>query len=101
MGAAKNPAWGKLGPNWEGPYRITSEAGIGAYFLEDLDEHVICNTTSLECKQPKEVLLLINIFMVSLFILYMKCLYFLPFNSLKCLNLNSIITGVLRLDNLG
>ena len=20
----KNPTWGKLGPNWEGPYRITS-----------------------------------------------------------------------------
>ena len=41
VGTAKNPAWGKLGPNWEGTYRITSEAGIGAYFLEDLDEHVI------------------------------------------------------------
>ena len=39
--ATKNLAWGKLGPNWEGPYCITSEAGIGAYFLEDLDEHVI------------------------------------------------------------
>ena len=24
VGAAKNLAWGKLGPNWEGPYRITS-----------------------------------------------------------------------------
>ena len=41
VGAAKNPAWEKLGPNWEGPYRITSEAGIEAYFLEDLNEHVI------------------------------------------------------------
>ena len=41
VGVAKNPAWGKLEPNWEGPYRITSKAGIGAYFLEDLDEHVI------------------------------------------------------------
>ena len=41
VGAAKNPAWGKLGPNWEGPYRITSKAGIGAYFLEDLDEYVV------------------------------------------------------------
>ena len=41
MGTVKNLAWGKLGPNWEGPYRITSEAGIGAYFLEDLDEHVV------------------------------------------------------------
>ena len=41
LGTAKNPTWGKLGPNWEGPYRITSVVGIGAYFLEDLDEHVI------------------------------------------------------------
>ena len=41
LGTARNPAWGKLGPNWEGPYRITSIAGIGAYFLEDLDEHVV------------------------------------------------------------
>ena len=41
LGTAKNPAWGKLGPNWEGPYRITSVAGIGVYFLEDLDERVI------------------------------------------------------------
>ena len=28
VGAAKNPAWGKLGPNWEGLYHITSKAGI-------------------------------------------------------------------------
>ena len=41
LGTANNPTWGKLGPNWEGPYRITSVVGIGAYFLEDLDEHVI------------------------------------------------------------
>ena len=41
LGTAKNPTWGKLGPNWEGPYRITLMAGIEAYFLEDLDEHVI------------------------------------------------------------
>ena len=37
----KNPAWGKLGPNWEGPYRITSVAGIGAYYLEDLNEKIV------------------------------------------------------------
>ena len=37
----KNPVWGKLGPNWEGPYRITSVVGIGAYFLKDFDERVI------------------------------------------------------------
>ena len=41
LGTAKNPVWEKLGPNWERPYRITSVASIGAYFLEELDEHVI------------------------------------------------------------
>ena len=41
LGTAKNPSWGKLGLNWEGPYHITSMAGIGAYFLKDFDEHVI------------------------------------------------------------
>ena len=28
----------KLAPTWEGPYSVTSIAGIGAYYLEDLDE---------------------------------------------------------------
>ena len=32
LDTAKNPAWRKLGPNWEGPYRIISVAGIGAYY---------------------------------------------------------------------
>ena len=41
LGTTKNPTWGKLGPNWEGPYRITSVAGIKVFFLEDLDERVI------------------------------------------------------------
>ena len=41
VGNTKNPAWGKLGPNWEGPYRITSVAGVGAYYLEDLDEKTV------------------------------------------------------------
>ena len=41
VGTAKNPAWGKLGSNWERPYRITSIAGIEAYFLEDSDEDII------------------------------------------------------------
>ena len=50
---AKNPAWGKLGSNWEKPYRIISVAGIGAYYLEDLDENVVINESiiiNLECK---------------------------------------------------
>ena len=41
LGTAKNPAWGKLRPNWEGSYRITSVVKIGAYYLEDLEENVI------------------------------------------------------------
>ena len=41
LGNTKNPVCGKLGPNWEGPYHITSVAGIGAYYLEDLDEKIV------------------------------------------------------------
>ena len=40
LGTAKNLAWGKLWPNWEGPYHITSVARMGAYYLEDLDENI-------------------------------------------------------------
>ena len=32
---------GKLGPNWEGPYKVSSQAGHGAYRLEDLDGKLI------------------------------------------------------------
>ena len=35
VGNKKDPREGKLGPNWEGPYRFTSVLGIGAYRLED------------------------------------------------------------------
>ena len=41
LGTTKNPAWGKLRPNWEGPYQITTIVGIGAYYLEDLDEKAV------------------------------------------------------------
>ena len=44
LGITKNTAWGKLGPNWEGSYRITSVAGIGAYYLEDLDEKTVLHS---------------------------------------------------------
>ena len=37
----KDPSQGKLGPNWERPYHITSAAGIGVYYLEDLDEKTV------------------------------------------------------------
>ena len=41
VGATKDPTWGKLGPNWERPFRITSIAGIDAYYLKDLDEKAV------------------------------------------------------------
>lgn len=41
IGNTKNPAWEKIRPNWEGPYRITSMVGIRAYRLEDLDENAV------------------------------------------------------------
>ena len=41
LGNTKNPAWEKLRPNWEGPYRIISVARIGVYYLEDLDEKIV------------------------------------------------------------
>ena len=35
--ATKNPAHGKLGPNWEGPYRIINCKKQGSYYLEAFD----------------------------------------------------------------
>ena len=37
MGAAEDLSQGKLGPNWEGPYRITSWQRNGTYQLETMD----------------------------------------------------------------
>ena len=37
MGAVRDPTQGKLGPNWEGPYRITSWQRKGTYHLETTD----------------------------------------------------------------
>lgn len=38
VGNTWDPAMRKLGPTWEGAYRVTSIAGINAYYLKDLDE---------------------------------------------------------------
>ena len=67
FGTAKNPTWGKLRPNWEGPYRITLVASIGAYISRRFKW--ACNTSSLECKQPKNLLLLIKVSFLQIFLL--------------------------------
>ena len=33
--ATKDPTLGKLGPNWEGPYRVIEVYRHGSYHLED------------------------------------------------------------------
>ena len=38
VGNMRDTNAGKLAPTWEGPYRITTIARAGAYYLEDLDE---------------------------------------------------------------
>ena len=35
--STKNPAHGKLGPNWGGPYRVINCKRKGSYYLEALD----------------------------------------------------------------
>ena len=35
--ATRNLAYGKLGPNWEGPYRVINYKWQGSYYLEALD----------------------------------------------------------------
>ena len=44
LGTIKNTSWGKVRPNWEGPYRITLVVGISAYYLEDLDEKTVLHS---------------------------------------------------------
>ena len=41
VGNMKNPTWGKLGPNWERPYRVTSVARTRAYHREDLNKNLV------------------------------------------------------------
>ena len=37
--AMKDPAQGKLGPTWEGPYKVVHYSRRGSYHLEDLDRN--------------------------------------------------------------
>ena len=37
----RDPTDGKMGPNWEGPYKVTSVGGFGSFSLEDLEGTVV------------------------------------------------------------
>ena len=43
MGTAVKSTEGKLGQNWEGPYKVTSATSTGAYYLEDMEGNRIPN----------------------------------------------------------
>ena len=38
IGNTRDVNAGKLAPTWEGSYRVIAIAGMGTYYLEDLDE---------------------------------------------------------------
>ena len=46
--ATKNAAHGKLGPNWEGLYRIINCKKHGSYYLEALDERKLEHPWNVE-----------------------------------------------------
>ena len=48
MGATRDPSQGKLGLNWEGPYRIASWQMKGTYHLEMLDGQKLQHPWNME-----------------------------------------------------
>ena len=44
----KNPAHGKLGPNWEGPYKVINCKRQGSYYLETLDRRKLEHPWNVE-----------------------------------------------------
>ena len=51
MGATRDPSQGKLGPNMEGPYTISSWQRKGTYHLETLDGRKIQHLWNTEHQQ--------------------------------------------------
>ena len=46
--ATKNSAHGKLGPNWEEPYRVINYKRQGSYYLEALDGQKLEHSWNVE-----------------------------------------------------
>ena len=75
MGAAKDPSQGKLVPNWEGPYRITSWQRKGTYHLETMDGRKLQHPWNTE--KPSEILPVERMVDFPLFPIYLFLLVFL------------------------
>lgn len=41
VGSMKESSLRKLAPNWEGSYRVIAIAGVGAYYVEDMEERPV------------------------------------------------------------
>ena len=46
--ATRDSAQGKLGPTWEGPYRVVHYSRWGSYHLETMDGHKLPRTWNIE-----------------------------------------------------
>ena len=46
--ATKDPTYGNLGPNWEGPYRVINSKRRSSYYLEVLDGRKLEHPWNLE-----------------------------------------------------
>ena len=46
--ARRNPTYGKLEPNWEGPYRVINCKRQGSYYLETLDRRKLEHSWNVE-----------------------------------------------------
>ena len=46
--ATKDPTQGKLGPTWEGPYRVVHYSQRGSYHLETLDGQRLLHPWNIE-----------------------------------------------------
>ena len=49
LSARKNPAHGKLGPSWEGPYIVTRVIRPGNYELQKEEGKILPHTWNVEC----------------------------------------------------
>ena len=78
LGSKKDPTQGKLGANWERPYQIISEAGLGALNLKEMDGRPLkrpWNISNLKkfYQQRKKLKRLYHSKHLYVFTIFLKC----------------------------